>query len=817
MSHRRVKGVSYDGDYDGDDYDDDGGDENVISPEDREQLRLGAVEVRRQLGDVAVTDKEVLDALWYYYFDTDKTVSYLKNLRKPTPKPATKKPKEKKETPFDKAAAAAQKNPVGEPLLPKMRPPEMRPTYCPPETGRLEKHRKLDRARMTFPLPFVNPLPASAYFDIPLGKVPRQLNANLIHMPMYPPGGLLGGAPPKVSKLAALAAAKKKKIEEEKKVAAPAAPATDRAIALLDRLTLHKENAPGSSVSLRSVPLPEPAVQQRPKRASSPSKEPAPDTKRSKPTEAPRAPRALSAAPSSFAMALFVGRPPVPDVRSPNQQAGSMFSPCFSYTSELFAEHNPFAGPSPDDIVLNAQKGAKGKATKGNAAKQEPDLAQGVAELALEGSPKKHKNLNVVEEYKKANMKHSASFVVIGHVDHGKSTLMGRLLLELGAIDTKAVDKLRHQSKKAGKASFALAWVMDSTPDERSRGVTVDVATNYFETPKTRFTILDAPGHRDFIPNMIAGASQADFAVLVVDAGTNSFESGLRGQTKEHALLVRSLGVTRLVVAVNKMDMANWAEERFTEISQQLSAFLTAAGFAPKNVSFIPVAGLRGDNIAAAPTAPEAAWYKGPTLVAALDAAEPSAQALEAPLRLTVAEVFRQAAHPTSIAGRIDSGTMQPGDALVIAPSGATATVRAIDIGGKSSAWAVAGQIAVVHLGELEGNIKVGDVACAAGAVVQVAHRFTVKILAFEHVLPMFVDVMRGTAGVAGRVAGLVATLDKASGAVVRKKPRVVPPGQVARVTVVVDEGVPLEVGWRVVLRAEGQSVAAGLVEGVEE
>lgn len=185
---------------------------------------------------------------------------------------------------------------------------------------------------------------------------------------------------------------------------------------------------------------------------------------------------------------------------------------------------------------------------------------------------------------------------------------MGRLLYDLKVVDQRSVDKFRKEASNIGKASFALAWVMDSTSEERERGVTVDIATNHFETVKTKFTILDAPGHRDFIPNMIAGASQADFAVLVIDAGTNSFEAGLKGQTKEHALLVRSMGVQRVIVAINKMDTVDWSEARFVEIKQQLSAFLTAAGFQAKNLAFIPCAGLTGENIV--DKAPEAAgWY----------------------------------------------------------------------------------------------------------------------------------------------------------------------------------------------------------------
>lgn len=394
---------------------------------------------------------------------------------------------------------------------------------------------------------------------------------------------------------------------------------------------------------------------------------------------------------------------------------------------------------------------------------------------------------------------------------------MGRLLYDLKVVDQRSVDKLRREAENIGKSSFALAWVMDQTSEERERGVTVDIATSYFETEKTRFTILDAPGHQDFIPNMIAGASQADFAVLVIDASTNSFESGLRGQTKEHALLVRSMGVQRLVVAVNKMDTVSWSQDRFREIEQQMSAFLTAAGFQAKNLVFVPCAGLTGDNIVRPLSADIASWYNGRTLIEELDASvsDTDKRALEKPLRLSIADIFRgSVTNPLSVSGRLDAGSVQVGDAVVAMPSGERGAVKAIEVDNEAADWAVAGQIAVLHLADIDPeHLRLGDILCDPARPIKNVTSFTAKILAFEHVLPGFVDVHRGRLHAPARIAKLVAVLDKSSGEAVKKKPRVVQPGSVARVVVEMESALPLEAPGRVVLRAEGQTLAAGLLE----
>lgn len=395
---------------------------------------------------------------------------------------------------------------------------------------------------------------------------------------------------------------------------------------------------------------------------------------------------------------------------------------------------------------------------------------------------------------------------------------MGRLLYDLKVVDQRTIDRYRKEAEKMGKSSFALAWVLDQGSEERARGVTIDIATNKFETENTTFTILDAPGHRDFIPNMIAGASQADFAVLVIDAGTGNFESGLKGQTKEHALLVRSMGVQRIIVAVNKLDSVDWSEDRFTEIQQQVSAFLTTAGFQPKNIAFVPCSGLNGDNITRKSTESAASWYKGLTLVEELENSEPVARALTKPLRLTISDIFRGGIqNPLSISGRIEAGSLQTGDALLIQPSSQKAFIKSLEVDDSQSDWAVAGQNVILHLqGVEEQYLKVGDVICSPSSPIQNIKSFEGKFLAFEFMTPMAVEVHRGRLAMGGVVKSVVGEIDKGTGKLVgggKKKVRVVKPGMLVRLQIELESNVPLEAGARVVLRSAGETVAAGLLE----
>lgn len=447
--------------------------------------------------------------------------------------------------------------------------------------------------------------------------------------------------------------------------------------------------------------------------------------------------------------------------------------------------------------------------------KDAAETAKSLKALKIAETPlPKSKNLNVLKEYEKSNRKKSASFVVVGHVDSGKSTMTGRLLLDLGEVDQRTVDKYRKEAEKEGKSSFALAWVLDTRTEERSRGVTIDIATKNFETESTLFTIVDSPGHKDYVPNMIAGASQADFAVLVVDAAKGAFEAGLKGQTREHALLLRSMGVFRLIVAVNKLDTSQWDQDRFDEIKDQIMGSLRALKFPEKNISFVPVSGLNGDNIIMRSKNPAASWYTGPTLIEELEASEPAARPLDKPLRMTISDLWDTRLSPITVSGRLEAGSLQVGDALLVQPSGEKAYVKALELNGEPVDWAVAGQHIVIYLSHVEEeHIRIGDVICPPSAAVPCVDTFIMKALAFDTFFPMPVDIHKGRLHVPGKIYQLRAVLDIHTGAIMKKTPQIVKAGSVARIRMKTDEKVPLEKGERVVIRYNGDTVAAGLLE----
>ncbi|KAF5393712.1 hypothetical protein D9757_000304 [Collybiopsis confluens] len=453
----------------------------------------------------------------------------------------------------------------------------------------------------------------------------------------------------------------------------------------------------------------------------------------------------------------------------------------------------------------------------------------------------------LLEEAKKAidaegvGQKKEVSLVVIGHVDAGKSTLMGRLLYELGRLDEKTRLANERGSNKAGKGSFSWAWNLDGTAEERERGITMDIALQSLSTPHRQITILDAPGHKDFIPNMISGASQADCALLVVDASTGEFEVGFDrgGQTREHILLVRSLGVSQVVVAINKLDQVQWSKSRYDEICDSLRPFLTQSGFHPSKTKLVPVGAMQGVNLVSLNEGDGESskelrqWYSGPPLTDYLDQLEPPTRDIYAPLRIPISNVFKGSSSGTAVSGRLCGGVLQVGERLSVLPGDETAIVKMIEVKDKSVPWAAAGANATLYLTSIDPvHLNIGNVLCPLTNLVPLATTFTARIIIFDTQIPITsgtsIELFHHSRDVPATVSTLISTLDRASGNVIKKKPRVLTKGTSAEVQITlrtqslsgpsVARPIPLEsfsvnkdMG-RILLRRGGETIGAGIV-----
>ncbi|PIG85574.1 hypothetical protein AARAC_007344 [Aspergillus arachidicola] len=317
------------------------------------------------------------------------------------------------------------------------------------------------------------------------------------------------------------------------------------------------------------------------------------------------------------------------------------------------------------------------------------------------------------------------TIVVLGHLDHGKSTTAGRLIYECGGVSRNTIAEYEKKAAGLGKASFKYAWVLDKLRAERERGITIDISLCTFETPKFVVTVIDAPGHRDYIKNTITGASQADCAILVTSAATGEFEAGVDqgGQSRQHLVLAFTLGVRQLIVAVNKMDTTRWSEDRFNEVVKETANFEKKIGYNPKATIFVPISGFHGDNMLE--ESPNMPWYKGwtreirggvvkgKTLLDAIDAVEPSSHynATNKPLRLPIREVQEVPDIGTVLVGRIETGTITPGMELTIAPTNITAEVLSIERDDEELHAGHAGDHVSVHITEVDEEIRPGYVA----------------------------------------------------------------------------------------------------------
>ena len=381
------------------------------------------------------------------------------------------------------------------------------------------------------------------------------------------------------------------------------------------------------------------------------------------------------------------------------------------------------------------------------------------------------------------------NLIFIGHVDHGKSTTVGQILYRLGYFDEKTLREIEEQAKKIGKESFKFAWLLDRMKEERERGLTISLTYMKFETKKYFFTIIDAPGHRDFVKNMITGASQADAAVLVVSARKGEFEAGmsLEGQTREHAILARTMGINQLIVLVNKMDATEppYSEKRYKEIVEVLSKFLKSLGYDPTKIPFIPISAWTSENLIE--RSPNMPWYTGPVLVEAFDTLQVPSKPVDKPLRIPIQDVYAISGVGTVAVGRVESGVLKAGSKLLIMPPGITAEVKSIETHHVKIEKAEPGDNIGFNLKGVERkDLKRGDVAGPVENPPTVADEFVARVMIIWHPTAIAVGytpvIHIHTASVACRITEIIAKIDPRTGKEIEKNPPFLKQGDFAYV-----------------------------------
>ncbi len=415
------------------------------------------------------------------------------------------------------------------------------------------------------------------------------------------------------------------------------------------------------------------------------------------------------------------------------------------------------------------------------------------------------------------------NLVFIGHVDHGKSTTVGRILYDTGNIDPHELENLKKEAERLGKATFEFAFVMDQVKEERERGLTIDIAHKRFDTDKYYFTIIDAPGHRDFVKNMITGTSQADAAVLVVGAA-----EGPQAQTKEHIFLARTLGVTQIMVAINKMDATKpeYSEARFNEIKGEVSSLLKLIGYKPDQIPFIPISAYKGENIAKAST--KMPWYKGPSLVPTLDKLNVPPKPTDKPLRVPIQDVYSITGVGTVPVGRIETGIMRPNQKIVFQPADKVGEVKSIEMHHENVEQAEPGDNVGFNVrGVDKKDIRRGDVAGPADNPPTVAKTFIAQIVVLNHpsvITTGYTPVFHcHTSQTACTFEELIAKLDPKTGEPLPEKPEFLKTGDAARVKVrptkpmVIERQADFPPMAKFAIRDMGQTVAAGYCIDIEK
>ena len=407
------------------------------------------------------------------------------------------------------------------------------------------------------------------------------------------------------------------------------------------------------------------------------------------------------------------------------------------------------------------------------------------------------------------------NLAVIGHIDHGKSTTVGRLLFETGAVPAHIFENYRKEAAEKGKASFEFAWVMDNLKEERERGSTIDIAHKRFDTEKFYFTVVDCPGHRDFIKNMITGASQADAALLVVAATDGPME-----QTKEHVFLSKTLGINQLIIGINKIDAVNYDQKKYEEVKQKVSDLIKMVGFNPANIPFIPMSSFNGDNIAK--KSDKTPWYSGPTLLDALNQLTTPDLPTSLPFRLPVQDVYSISGIGTVPVGRVETGIMKKGMKVAFMPANKDGEVKSIEMHHEEHPEALPGDNVGFNVrGINKGDIRRGDVCGPVEQPPSVAEEFTAQIVVLQHPSAITVGYTPvfhcHTAQIACTFVELQKKLDPRTGAVKEENPTFLKAGDAAIVKfrpvqpMVIENFKEIPQLGRFAIRDMGSTIAAGM------
>ncbi|QRV76157.1 Elongation factor Tu GTP binding domain [Ceratobasidium sp. AG-Ba] len=430
------------------------------------------------------------------------------------------------------------------------------------------------------------------------------------------------------------------------------------------------------------------------------------------------------------------------------------------------------------------------------------------------------------------NVKQHLNVVFIGHVDAGKSTMGGQLLYLSGMVDKRTMEKYEREAKEAGRESWYLSWALDSTPQERSKGKTVEVGRAYFETDARRYTILDAPGHKTFVPSMISGAAQADVAILVISARKGEFETGFEkgGQTREHIMLVKTTGVTKVVVVVNKMDESTveWSQARYDEIVGKLTPFLKGSGFNPKtDVNFIPVSAYTGANLKEKVPKSVCPWYSGPSLLELLDTMPMVDRKINGPVMMPISEKYKDMG--TIVVGKVESGRLYKNDTLLLMPNKTPVEIAAIyNEMEEEINFAYSGDNVRLRIrGVDDEDITPGFVLTSLSKPVHAVTQFEAELVILEHkniICAGYSAVMHvHTLSEEVALAALLHYFDKKTGRKSKKPPQFAKKGQ--KIIALVETTAPICVEpfkaypqlGRFTLRDEGKTVAIGKVVKLRE